>query len=79
MADSVAQTILYLRPQGMAGIDVLDVATNIPYVFNVVPPPEPTDIPAGETLFSTTHLFSYDNASHDHGKISRESMPGLYY
>lgn len=44
---------------------------NVPYVFNVAPPPEPTDIPVGETpdCFPTTR---------DHGKVSRESTPGLY-
>lgn len=75
--NSVAQTILYLRPQ--IGIQVLDILANDPYVFGVAPPPEPVDIPLGviPDLFPTTHLSPYD-ALHDHGRGSRESTPGLY-
>jgi hypothetical protein len=49
-------------------------------MFKVAPPPEPVDIPLGEIpdLFPTTHLSPYDSASHDHGRVSRESTPGLY-
>lgn len=76
--NSVAHTILYLRPQ-TAGIEVLDILANEPYVFKVAPPPEPVDIPLGgiPNLFPTTHLSPY-NAPHDHGRGSRESTPGLY-
>lgn len=76
--NSVAQTILYLRLQ-TAGIEVLDILANEPYVFKVAPPPEPVDIPLKgiPSLFPTTHLSPY-NASHDHGRGSRESTPGLY-
>ena len=78
--NSLAQTILYLRPQTSDTIEVLDILANKPYVFKVAPPPEPVDIPLGEihVLFPTTHLSPYDNVSHDHGKVSRESTPGLY-
>jgi len=77
--NSVAQTILYLRPQTPAGIEVLDILANDPYMFKVAPPPEPVDIPLGEDpdLFSPTYL-SPSNALDDHGRGSRESTPGLY-
>jgi hypothetical protein len=76
---SVAQTILYLRPQ-TAAIEVLDILANELYVFEVAPPPEPVDIPLGgiPDHLPTTHLSPYNNASHDHGRASRESTPGLY-
>ena len=76
--NSVAQTILYLRPQ-TAGIEVLDILANEPYVFKVTPPPEPVDIPLGGTsnLFPITYLSPYDTP-HDHDRGSRESTSGLY-
>jgi hypothetical protein len=78
--DSLAQTILYLRPQRSEAVEVLDILANEPYVFKVAPPPEPVDIPLGEIpdLFFTSYLSPYDNASLDHGKVSRKSSPGLY-
>lgn len=78
--DSVAQTILYLRPQRSEAVEVLDILANKPYVEEVVPPLEPVDIPLGEVpdLFSTTYLSPYGNALHDHGRVSRESSAGLY-
>jgi len=77
--NSVAQTILYLRPQTSAGIEVLDILANDPYVFKVAPAPEPVDILLGgiPDPFPTTHLSPY-NALHDHDRGSRESTPGLY-
>ena len=75
---SVAQTILYLRPQ-TAGVEVLDIVANEPYVFIVAPSSEPVDIPLGEIPnFAPTNPLSPYNALHDLGRGSRESTPGLY-
>ncbi|MCJ1245702.1 hypothetical protein MMC30_002906 [Trapelia coarctata] len=73
-ANSLAQTILYLRPQTPEGLEVLDILDNEPYRFEVAPPPEPVDIPLG----GSPDLSPYNNALHDHGRASRESTPGLY-
>lgn len=53
--NSLAQTILYLRPQIAEGTEVLDILANEPCVREVAPP-EPVDIPLGEipNLFPTT-------------------------
>jgi hypothetical protein len=78
--NSVSQTILYLRPQTPEAIEVLDILANEPYRIEVALPPEPVDIPLGEIpdLFPMTHLSPYSNNVHDHGRVSRESTPGLY-
>lgn len=75
---SVAQTILYLRPQ-RAGIEVLDILANALYVYKVAPPAEPVDIPLGGILdsFPANH-FALTNTLHSSGRESRESTPGLY-
>ena len=79
---SVAQTIIYLRPQtqSLEAIEVLDILANNSYVKEVTPSPEPVDIPLEEHVhhFSTTHLSPYDNVGYDYGRVSRDSSPGLY-
>ena len=79
---SVAQTIIYLRPQTQTpeAIEVLNILANSSYVEELAPSPEPVDIPLGgiPDLLPTTHLSPYDNALYDHGRVSRESTPGLY-
>ena len=77
--NSVAQTILYLRPQ-CGGIEVLNILANEPYVFKVAPSPEPVDMPLEgiPDLFPTTDLSPH-TALHDHGRRSRESTPGPYF
>ena len=70
--NSVAQTILYLRPQ-CGGIEVLDILANKSYVFKVAPSPEPVDIP----LEGIPDLSPF-TALHDHDRRSRESTPGHY-
>ena len=77
---AVSQTILYLRPQTAEAIEVLDILANESYRFEVAPPPQPVDIPVGNVpeLSPTAHLSPKCNALHDHGRVSRESTPGLY-
>ena len=76
--NSVAQTILYLRPQ-CGGIAVLDILDNEPYVFKVAPSPEPVDIPLeGIPNLSPTARLSPCTALHDYDRTSRESTPGPY-
>ncbi|KAI9729378.1 MAG: hypothetical protein M1834_006902 [Cirrosporium novae-zelandiae] len=77
---SVSQTILYLRPGTPEDIEVLDIPNNELYNFKVTPPPEPVDTPLDgiPELLPTTHLSPYDNSSHNHGRVSRESTPGMY-
>ncbi|KAI4288218.1 MAG: hypothetical protein L6R35_002517 [Caloplaca aegaea] len=75
--NSVAQTILYLRPKSDEAIEALDLEANKHYRQEVAPPPEPTDIPLdgfSETP-SASHLSPRDIG---HNSVSRETTPGLY-
>lgn len=81
MADSessLAQTILYLRPQTHQAIAVLDLEAeaNEPYIEAVAPPPEPSDIPL-EGISPIIRL-SHDITPYGHERASRESTPGLF-
>jgi len=82
LENSVAQTILYLRPQTQtpATIELFDILDNAPYHFEVAPPLELVDIPLGDPLdtSSITHPSPVENALYRYGRESRESTPGLY-
>lgn len=77
MADCfLAQTILYLRPQSAATLDVLNISDNKPYVFAIAPS-DPLDLPLEEdgqetSILPTAHTFNGDVRG------SCESTPGLY-
>ena len=79
MADpekSVAQTILYLRPQTAAD-EVLDIAGNERHVVDLEPPPEPVDLPV-EGILDLMPATHFPYPLNDHSGGSRESTPGLY-
>ncbi|KAI4139538.1 MAG: hypothetical protein LQ341_004179, partial [Variospora aurantia] len=75
--NSVAQTILYLRPKRDEAIEALNLEANKLYRKEVAPPPEPTDIPLDG--FSENRPASH-LATHDigHNSVSRETTPSLY-
>ncbi|KAL8972166.1 MAG: hypothetical protein Q9197_002912 [Variospora fuerteventurae] len=75
--NSVAQTILYLRPKRDEAIKALDLEANKLYRQEVAPPPEPTDIPLDGFSENppASHLSPHDIG---HNSVSRETTPGLY-
>lgn len=79
---SVAQTIVYLRPQRESrdAIEVMKDSDNLRYVSEVAPPPKPVDIPLDENVDSSliSSLSPHYNTSLDHGEASGKNSPGLY-
>ncbi|KAL8937686.1 MAG: hypothetical protein Q9211_003551 [Gyalolechia sp. 1 TL-2023] len=76
-SDSLAQTIIYLRPLNAPTNQVLDLDGNEHCRATVAPPPEPSDIPLDgiSEHRSTSQLSPYDTRR---DIPSRETTPGLY-
>ncbi|KAL9027803.1 MAG: hypothetical protein Q9196_003724 [Gyalolechia fulgens] len=76
-SDSLAQTIIYLRPLNAPTNQVLDLDGNEHCRATVAPPPEPSDIPLDgiSEHRSTSQLSPYDTRR---DIPCRETTPGLY-